>query len=233
MLRIVLDKELQHLTDEIFRMGSEVEENLYQTVDALERRDSHLAQQLIEADRWVNALRIQIGVDALTLIATQQPMASDMRRIATIIEIAGELERIHDYVKGIAKINLMIDGRTNVRPLISHLPQMVSITQEMLRQALDALARRDIALAVAIPERDAEVDALYRDNYKLIIDFITHNPASFEYAHRLEWATHNIERAADRIINICEWIAYMISGEFEELDDQQKGNLAHLKKKAK
>ncbi|MCA9996178.1 MAG: hypothetical protein KDE56_10550, partial [Anaerolineales bacterium] len=138
MTRNVLERELRGLQDEILRLGSEVEENLGVAVEALRRRDMARARQLIKADEWINQRRIQIGMRGLSLIATQQPFASDMRQIAAMIEIAGELERIHDYVKGIAKINVQIDEVYYLEPLIALYPQMAVKAQAMLRGALDA-----------------------------------------------------------------------------------------------
>jgi phosphate transport system protein len=220
MTRHVLERELRSLQDEILRLGSEVEENLGLAVDALRRRDMARARQLVKADEWINQRRIKIGMRGLTLIATQQPFASDMRQIAAMIEIAGELERIHDYVKGIAKINLLIDDVYYLEPLIALYPQMAAKTQEMLRGALDAFVNRDAALARQIPAADDEVDDLYKASYRMIIRYVVQTPTAVEMANQLEWAGHNLERSADRVINICEWIVYMVTGVFAEMDSE-------------
>lgn len=222
MTRIVLEREMRILQDDILRLGSEVAENIGEVVDALKRRDMAKSRQLIKADEWINQRRIKIGMRGLSLIATQQPFASDMRRIAAMIEIAGELERIHDYVKGIAKINLRIDEVYYLDPLIAHYPQMAAITQQMLHQALDAFVNRDARLAQQIPERDDEVDHLYKSAYRIIIKYVTKTPTAVEMANQIEWAGHNLERSADRVINICEWIVYMVTGIFEEMDSKHE-----------
>jgi phosphate transport system protein len=220
MSRLALERALQHLQDEILRLGSEVEEHLTEVVHVLRRRDVARSQTLIRSDEWVNELRVKIGMDCLKLIALQQPAAGDMRLIAAMIEIAGELERIHDYVKGIAKINLLIDESRNVDQLVVLFPEMAEKARSMLHQALAAFMERDAELARRIPALDGDVDELYREVYQEILIFLTTNPQAFEDAHRLEWAAHNLERSADRVINICEWVVYMVMGLFTELDGE-------------
>lgn len=218
MSRVALERELQHLQDQILRLSSEVEEHLTEVVHVLRRRDAARSEALIRSDEWVNDLRMKVGMDCLKLIALQQPAAGDMRLIAAMIEIVGELERIHDYVKGIAKINLLIDDTFKLDRLVTLFPEMAEKARNMLHQALDAFTERDAALAKRIPTMDNEVDELYREAYQQILNFLADNPDEFENAHRLEWAAHNLERSADRVINICEWVAYMVTGLFAELD---------------
>ena len=135
-MRESFDRELQRLEAEIIRMGSEVEEHLTQVTAAFVERDAVTARRMIAADEAINERRIKIGLDALTLIATQQPMARDLRLIAAIMEIVGELERIHDYIKGIGKISLNI-GPTPVLPTIAaHMPEMAETAREMLHLSL-------------------------------------------------------------------------------------------------
>jgi phosphate transport system protein len=220
MLRTSFDKDLQTLQDQIVSLGSIVEENIVKSVDALVQRNLPLSQQFIMADTVVNERRIQIGQDCLRLIARQQPMAGDMRLIAAVIEIVGELERIHDYVKGIGKISLLL-GERQVLPTISELlPQMALYARDMLHRALDAFSNRDATLAREIPANDDKVDALYNRIYQEIINYVTQNPTEVEHANRLEWASHNLERSADRVSNICEWIVYMVDGVYIELDSE-------------
>lgn len=220
MIRGTFDRELKKLQDEILRLGSEVEEHLIEVVDILNQRDIRRAQQMIQSDEWVNELRIKIVMDALALIATQQPTAGDMRLIAAVLEIAGELERIHDYIKGIGKITIMIDEEPVIAPLTKTLPQIAEKARHMLRRALAAFTKHDTALAREIPHTDDEVDELYNRAYREIINYVTENPKAIVHAQRLEWAAHNLERSADRVINICEWIVYMTTGEFKELDTE-------------
>jgi phosphate transport system protein len=219
MLRITFERELQALQDRLLALGSQVETNIVQAVDILEKRDSIRARRLIAADEDVNRERIKIMNDALALIATQQPVAGDMRLIASIIEITGELERINDYAKGIAKNSLMI-GVEPIPDIIGELPLMAQKTSVMLNQALSAVSQRDASMAQTIPADDDEVDALFNHIYRKIMAYAAENPAAFELVNHLEWALHNLERAADRVTNICEWVVYSATGQYIEMDSE-------------
>lgn len=157
--------------------------------------------------------------DALTLIATQQPVAGDMRLIASSLEITGELERINDYVKGIARISLMI-GPDPIPAALDRLTEMAEMTRYMLQRALDAAAQEDTELARAIPAEDDQVDELFNQIYRNLVTYVTENPSQIEQVNRLEWAAHNLERAADRVINICEWVVYATTAEYIEMDTE-------------
>ena len=221
MIRGTFERELQDLQDRLLALGSEVGENIVKAIDVLQRRDAASAQRLIDEDMDVNRKRISIMSDALILIATQQPMAGDMRLIASIIEITGELERINDYSKGIAKNSLLI-GSTSL-PVgieVGRMPEMALKTQEMLHRALEASSRRDAQLARTIPEADDEIDALFNETYRELLTYVANNPGSYELINHLEWALHNLERAADRVTNICEWVVYNVTGEYIEMDSE-------------
>ncbi|MCA9897303.1 MAG: phosphate signaling complex protein PhoU [Ardenticatenaceae bacterium] len=216
MLRETFAKELRHLQDEILRMGSEVEENLLKAVEALTRRDLNASERLVQADKWFNQRRIDIGHEAFGIIATQQPIAGDLRLIAATLEIAGELERIHDYVKGIGNISLMIGETAVPIELAQHLPQMAEKARTMLHRSLDAYTERNANLAYETILSDDAVDKLYNKTYRAVVGYMADNPESFELAQRLEWAGHNLERAADRVTNMCEWIIYLATGEYKQ-----------------
>jgi phosphate transport system protein len=149
-------------------------------------------------------------------------MARDMRLIAAVIEIAAELERIGDYAKGIGRITIYIGKTPLVKPLV-HMPQMCDIVVTMLRASLDAFIAQDIAQARAIPKRDDEVDALYNQINRELIDIILADPSRIDHANYLLWAAHNLERGADRVTNICERIIYTVTGKFVELDHMEQG----------
>ncbi|MCA9991317.1 MAG: phosphate signaling complex protein PhoU [Anaerolineales bacterium] len=220
MLRERFESELRTLQSDILELGSVVEENLTRTVDALVRRDLKVSQELIATDGWVNERRIAIGSAALRLIATQQPAAGDMRLIASSIEIAGELERIHDYVKGIGRINQMIGEKIVPPLLLRRLPDMARQARQMLHQALAAYAGRDAAMAAQVPAYDDMVDDWFNETYRTIIDHVVKDPTTIDLANRVEWAAHNMERAADRVINICEWTIYMVTGRYIEVESE-------------
>lgn len=217
LVRESFDKNLRHLQDEILRMGSEIEENLLTAVDALKKRDLVRSQQVVAADRWVNELQISLTMESLTLIATQQPAARDLRLIAAVMSIANELERIHDYVKGIGKISLMIGDELIPDGLLDEFPAMADKTQAMLHRSLAAFVSHDVQLARAVAADDDVVDALFNMALNKMNKALGQNLPSYDEINRLGWANHNLERAADRVCNICEWVVYTVTGKFEEL----------------
>lgn len=217
-------KSLQDLQDELLVMGSMVCKALLDSMEILKRQDLNAARKLIADDKVINAKRFKIEEECLTLIATQQPMARDMRLIAGMLEAASELERIGDYAKGIGRITIYIGQNPLIKPLV-HMPEMCNIVVEMLRSSLDAFVNQDISAARAIPKRDDEVDALYNTINRELIALITTNVSMLDQANYLTWAAHNLERSADRVTNICERIIYTVTGEFIEMDVEE-GNLA-------
>jgi phosphate transport system protein len=220
--RETFDRELQRLQDEILALGSMVENALVESVGILKRRDVEGSRRLIAQDRLINEKRFAIEADALILIATQQPMARDVRTLAAVLELSTELERIGDYAKGIARINLMMGEGPLIKPLID-VPRMAEKARSMLHRALDAFVRRDVDLAWAIPAEDDEVDALYNQVYRELITLIMTNPRTIDQANYLLWVAHNLERAADRVTNICERVIFTVTGEMVEMDVEDKG----------
>jgi phosphate transport system protein len=219
MIRGNFERDLQRLQDRVLALGSRVEENIVESVDMLLKRDMIGSQRLIKGDEEINQERISIVNDALLLIATQQPMARDMRLIASIIEIAGELERINDYSKGIARVGLTL-GPQPIPNILSELPVMAAKTRFMLHRALDAASRRDAKLALEIPAMDNEVDELFIQVYRNLILCAAEDSGMVERSNQLEWVAHNLERSADRVTNICEWIVYNVTGVYKELDTE-------------
>ena len=203
-------------------LGSMAEKALLESVAALKRRDLEASQRLITRDRIVNEKRFAIEADCISLIATQQPMAKDLRILAAVLEIVTELERIADYAKGIAKINLMMGFEPLVKPLVD-IPRMAEKAQDMLHRALDAFVRQDVALARAIPQEDDEVDGLYNQVYRELMTYIIADPSIIQQANYLLWVAHNLERAADRVSNICERVVFTVTGEMLELDSDDTG----------
>jgi phosphate transport system protein len=222
MPRETFERELQRLQDEMLAMASIVENAITESVETLKRRDFEGSRRLIAQDRAINKKRFDIEADCLVAIATQQPMASDLRVLAAVLDIVSELERIGDYAKGIARINLMIGEGPLVKPLID-IPQMAQKARSMLHRALDAFVQRDVEIAHAIPAGDDEVDALYDQVYRELITYILADPRTIEQANHLMWAAHNLERAADRVTNICERVVFTVTGELAELDVKNSG----------
>ena len=222
MPREAFQQELLQLQEDVLALGSMVETAIVQSVDLLKRRDFDGSRRMIAADRVINEKRFDIEADALVLIATQQPMAGDLRILAAVLEITSELERIGDYAKGIARINLMIGTEPLLKPLID-LPVMAEKASSMLHDALEAFMTRDIDLARSIPKRDTEVDDLYNQVYRELMTYIMADPRSIEQANSLLWAAHNLERAADRVTNVCERVIFTVTGQMVELDSENRG----------
>ena len=217
MLRQSFERDLQHLQDQVSILGSMVEKTLIASVDYLKARDFEASKRLIAQDRVINEKRFQIEGEILAMIATQQPMARDLRILAAMLEVITELERIGDYGKGIAKINLMIGDEPLLKPLVD-VPRMVEKACDMLHRALDAFMRRDVELARAIPKEDDELDALYNQVNRELITYIMADARNMEQANYLLWAAHNLERAGDRVTNICERVVFAVTGTMAELD---------------
>jgi phosphate transport system protein len=222
MTRTVFDNELQRVQDDVLVLGSMVEQALVDSVAALKRRDFDASRSLIAADRKINEKRFAIEEDVFTLIATQGPVAGDVRTLGAALEISTELERIGDYAKGIAKINLAIGEEPLLKPLVD-LPRMAEKASEMLHRALDAFNRRDVELARAIPAEDDEVDALYNQINRELLTYVMSDPTTIDQANYLLWAAHNLERAADRVINLCERVVFTVTGKMEELNEEDSG----------
>lgn len=217
MLRQTFDRQLQSLQDRVVELGSMVENALIESVDRLKQRDLEGARKIIAYDRDINKQRFAIENDVLVLIATQQPMARDLRVLAAMLEIVTELERIGDYAKGIGKISIMIGETPLLKPLVD-VPRMAEKARDMLRDALQAFATQDVELARAIPPRDDEVDDLYNQVYRELVTYVIADPRTIDQANYLLWVAHNLERAADRVTNICERVVFTVTGKMAELD---------------
>jgi phosphate transport system protein len=217
MPRTAFERELKELEKRLEDLGRLVEEALVASVDALKRRELEKARQIINADRATNERRLAIEHETLVMIATQQPMAVDLRTLAAVLEIASELERIGDYAKGIAKITIKMGVEPFVKPLID-IPRMAEKARDMLHRALQAFFARDVESARAIPVEDDEMDSLYDQIFRELTTYIIVDPKLVNRATYLIWVAHNLERAADRVVNICERVIFMVTGEVVEFD---------------
>lgn len=220
MTRKTFIYELQRLEADVLSLGHMVQKALVDSVEALRQQDLQSARRIIADDIYVNTRRYDIESECMALLATQQPTAVDLRTLAALLAITGELERIHDYAKGIGKINLLIGQTPLIKPLVD-LPRMSLKAQAMLHRSMVAFSRRDAQMARAIPEEDDEVDELYNQIYREIFTYILSDPQCLEQGNYLLWAAHNLERAADRATNICERIIYTVTGRMVELDQDE------------
>ncbi|MCC6499499.1 MAG: phosphate signaling complex protein PhoU [Anaerolineales bacterium] len=216
MLRKSFESEIQQVKDDILALGSMVEQAILGSVEALKKRDVKASEKIFAEDQAINAKRFEIENKLMVLIATQQPMAHDLRLLASSFEIISELERMGDYAKGIANINIRMGDAPLLKPLID-VPRMAEKGADMLHRALAAFAAEDVEAAKAIPIEDDEVDALYNQVYHELMMFIIQDPKTIERANWLLWVAHNLERVADRVTNICERTVFIVTGEMREI----------------
>lgn len=225
MPRETLDRQIHHLQDEVLLLGSMVEQAMLSAVDALKRRDLEAARQIYEADAQINEKRFAIENAILILISTQQPVARDLRQMAAILEVTTELERMGDYAKGIAKVNLKL-GDIPFPISLREITQMAELAVSMLHRALSAFVTENPAQACQIPLEDDQVDALYNQVYHNLVSAMIADPEIIDSANLLMWVAHNIERMADRVTNICERTVFIATGELLELEasnDEDQG----------
>jgi phosphate transport system protein len=216
MIRKTFENEIKQVKDEVLLLGSMVEHAIMASVETLKKRDLKGSEKIIADDREINKKRFAIESQLMILIATQQPMAHDLRLLASTMEIISELERMGDYAKGIANINIRMGEEKLLKPLID-IPRMAQIGTNMLHRSLTAFVNEDVEAAKAIPAEDDEVDGLYTQIYRELMLFIIQDPKSIERANWLLWVAHNLERVADRVTNICERTIFIATGEMTEI----------------
>jgi phosphate transport system protein len=216
-MRKTFENEIQQLKDELLLLGNMVEQAILQSVHALKTRDLEASRRVYEMDNQINSKRFAIEEQVMITIATQQPAAHDLRLLASILEIAGELERMGDYAKGIATVNIRMGDQPLLKPLID-IPRMAQMATDMLNRALRAFVNEDAEQARAIPAEDDQIDDLYNQVYRELMTYVMADAKSIERANWLLWVAHNLERVADRVTNICERTIFIVSGELKEMD---------------
>jgi len=217
MTREGFHRSIKELERDVLQMGEMVIDAINRSVEALKNLDAKAAKEVVDNDEQINRKRWQLEDKCVDLIATQQPVASDLREIIAILSIVRDLERIGDYAEGIGKIVLMHGDEPLVKPLID-IPMMTQIAVKMLRGSLDAFVKRDAKMARAICSEDDEVDRLYDRVYHDLLGYMIKDPSTITRATYLIWAAHNIERSADRATNISESVVYLVTGIPTELN---------------
>ena len=215
-MRTAYHKKLREIQDDILVMGSMVGKAILESVNALRNRDMELANRIIVDDQQVNNKRFETEEKCIQLIATQQPMASDLRTIVAILNIVTEIERIGDYAMGIARIVIMIGNEPPLKPLVD-IPRMAEQAVDMLHRSLDAFINRDAQAAKKIALEDDVIDNLYDQVFRELLTYMAEDTKTITRATRLMWTAHNLERAADRVTNICERIVFIVTGKMEEI----------------
>jgi phosphate transport system protein len=212
-----LAAQLRALEDEVLLMGNMVEKAVAKALDALKRRDLEASRLVIREDDHIDQKRYEIEDRCINLIATQAPVARDLRHIIAILHITSELERMGDYAEGIGKISVMMGEEPPLKPLID-VPRMAEKASQMLKRALDALVNRDVAMAFQVCSDDDEVDALYDQVYRELLVYMIEDPKTIKRATFLLWVAHDLERVADRATNIAERVIYLVTGKFQEIN---------------
>lgn len=215
--RTTFDQALSELKQDILRMGYYVEESISRAVESLAKQDLSLAQSVIDGDVQIDDQEMLIEDKCMKLIATQQPLAKDLRRIAAGLMIITDLERMADLACDIAKIARRISDQPLIKPLID-IPRMAQLAQTMVKEALDAYVREDVQLALKMAADDELVDSLHNQVFRELLVYMMENPKIINQATALLFASRHLERIADHATNIGERIVYLVTGERKELN---------------
>jgi len=217
MTRSTFERQLSEIEEDMLVLAGMVERAIERSIESLRNRDIELARVVIVEDMDLNRKRYETEEKCLELLATQQPIARDLRRILAILYIIVDLERMGDHAEGIAKIAIMLSDDAPLKPYID-IPRMAELAIDMLRRSIEAFKHRDVSLARRICDDDDEVDALYDQVYRELLLYMLSDPKTIERATHITWIAHNLERIADRVTNICERVVYMVDGTIEELN---------------
>ena len=207
----VFDEELQHLKEKLLKMGSLVEDAIKNSIHALVDRDNLLAQKVIDNDRLVNTLDVEIDEESIRLIALRQPKATDLRFITMAMKITTDLERMGDFAVNIAERAIELNEEPVLKPYID-IPKMRAIAQGMIRDALNAFVKKDKQLAMDVIMRDDQVDDLKRDVLQELALFMAQDPSTVSRAMKVSFVAQYLERVADHATNIAEMVIYLVDG---------------------
>lgn len=207
----VRNAELEHLKETILKMAITVEAAIKDSVRSLVERDSGLARHVIEADRKVNTLDVQVDEECIRLLALKQPMGKDLRFITTAMKITTDLERIADNAVNIAERALELNEEPLLKPYID-IPKMSRIAQGMVRDTIDAFINENKQLAKEVIMRDDEVDDLNETVWKELMFIMTQDPYTVSRAVKISYVSKYLERIADHATNIAEMVIYLVDG---------------------
>jgi phosphate transport system protein len=220
------DEELSRLSDLISRMGGLAESQLEDAIQALQTRDSSLAEQAVENDRQIDDLHIEVDELAIRLLALRQPMGADLRHIVTGLKIAPVVERIGDYSKNVAKRASALNQMPPVKPLFT-IPRMGRLVRDMVKDVLDAFSNNDVEMARDVWMRDKEVDEMYDSLFRELLTYMMEDARHITACTHLLFIARNIERIGDLATNIAELIQYQVEG--RALDaDRPKADLSSI-----
>jgi phosphate transport system protein len=218
MTRTELDQKVHFAKDQMLLLASMVEDAMYRSVRALKDHDLDASQVILDNDRAINRKRFELESAVISSIAMQQPMARDLRLFASVLDLCTELERIGDYAKGIAVINLR-SGGLNLPKILNDIYYMSERALDMFHRALTAFIQEDVAAAKSIAREDDVIDALYMQVYVEVIDLVVEHPNNMQRGNDVLCVVHNLERMADRVTNVCERTIFIATGEFHEISE--------------
>jgi phosphate transport system protein len=217
MVRQSFDNELKSLYLDIIKMGGVVEKQIDDSITSLVKQDAELAGKVIDSDDIADNMETSIEERCVKLIAKQQPLAVDLRRIFTSIKIVTDLERIADYAVDIAKITIRLKDEKYIKPLID-IPRMAEIAQGMIKDSLDAYINLDSKMAEEVCARDDEVDALCSQVFRELFFLMMEDHSVIKQATQFMFISKYLERIADHVTNICEWVVFLVTGEHKHLN---------------
>lgn len=218
MTRTGFDCALEELHNDLLRMGSIVEKQIHQCIEALVGQDDTLAEQIIKNDDLVDNLQRDIEDKCIKLIAKEQPLAIDLRTIFTTTKLVTDLERMADYAVDIAKITIRLKNEKYIKQLID-IPKMSDIVNDMIRKALDAYVAGDVEEAYEVCKMDDEIDRLYKDIFTEMLTIMAKNQDNMSQITQLLFVCKYIERVGDHVTNICEGTIYLVTGEQKDLNE--------------
>ncbi|MGV2980827.1 phosphate signaling complex protein PhoU [Camelimonas sp. ID_303_24] len=206
------DAELAALRNRVVEMGGIAEKMLDDATRALVRRDAELAQSVINTDARLDSLQREIEENAILTIAKRQPMAVDLREIISAIRVAGDVERIGDLAKNIAKRAVAISGQMQPTRIVVGVEHMSDLVQEQLKDVLDGFTQQNVNVAIDVWKRDGEIDALYTSLFRELLTYMMEDPRNIGFCTHMLFCAKNIERIGDHTTNIAETIYYLVTG---------------------
>ncbi|MFZ5966283.1 MAG: phosphate signaling complex protein PhoU [Bacillota bacterium] len=213
MPRLHLQNELGKLHDDLLKMGSMVEEAIRDAIKSLKNQDVALANKVIDNDKHINMIEEEIEDKCIKLIATQQPMAIDLREICSILRLIADLERMADHAVNISKITIQLSDQKYMKPLID-IPRMADLTANMVTRALDAFVKKDVELAKSIWASDDEIDQIFHQVFRELLTYMMEDPKKITQSTYFIFCCTHIERIADYAKNVCEKVVYIQTGDY-------------------
>lgn len=210
------DRDLEAVQALIMKMGGLVEAAILDCARALETRDEELARQVVAGDKAIDALEAQVNDETARLIALRSPTATDLRTALTVMKIAGSLERMGDYAKNIAKRSTVLSQSAPIGGTAGTARRMAKLVEQMLKDALDAYIRRDVALAADVRQRDKDVDQIYNTLFRVLLTHMLEDPRAITNSMHLHFIAKNLERMGDHSTSIAEQVIYLVTGELPD-----------------